>query len=292
MSTSRRLEWVRVVLAGVGAAVVPILVLVGVLFVYGLTRQADSPSPAVFAPIAGAWVGPIGGFLATLAFAFWAASRSGESPLLRGLVVGVLAVVFDHIIGVLLGATFQPLWLLFYGGRVIAGLIGGWFGSTSMHLHRNVDVDCHPEILWRCLTDVEILKHWISQFVDETLDDPRHTGLGASSTIRMREGKRVVAYRSLVTTWEPERRLGIRLSGGSFAQGMDMDVLYVLSSGGSDRAILDYDVSVPLKGFLFKLMGPIIKLAAARNAKKDLSRLALLAPSVKPQSARKEMGEA
>jgi hypothetical protein len=46
-----------------------------------------------FAPTAGAWIGPIGGFLATLAFAFWAARRAGERPICHGAALGVLSVL-------------------------------------------------------------------------------------------------------------------------------------------------------------------------------------------------------
>jgi carbon monoxide dehydrogenase subunit G len=148
-----------------------------------------------------------------------------------------------------------------------------------MHIHRRIEVDCRPEQLWRCLTDVALLKQWVSNLVDETPDDPKRNRLGALSTIQMREGTKVVAYRSVVTAWEPERRLAIRLSGGSFAKGMAMDVQYVLSRPNGIRTLLDYDATVSLKGLFFTLLGPIIFLASATNARKDLANLKTLADS-------------
>jgi carbon monoxide dehydrogenase subunit G len=150
-----------------------------------------------------------------------------------------------------------------------------------MHIHRRIEVDCRPEQLWHCLIDAARLKQWVSHLVDEIPDEPARNGPGALSTIRMREGRKVVDYRSVVTAWEPERRLAIRLSGGSFAKGMEMDVVYVLSPADGATTVLDYDVTVPLKGLFFTLLGPIFLLAAVSNAKRDLAKLKILADSVR-----------
>jgi uncharacterized protein YndB with AHSA1/START domain len=268
-------------MGAVGSVVLPILVLVAVLCVYGMTRQPDSRTPTEFAPIAGAWVGPIVGFLATMAFAFWSAKRAGGRSLRVGATVGVLSALFDYIVGIfLLGAPVRTLDLLCYGFRIVAGLGGGWLGATLMHIHRRTEIACSPATLWLCLTDMELLKRWITQLVDETLDDPSRSGLGALSTVRIREGNKVVAYRCVVTAWEPARRLAIRLSGGLFAEGMEMDVTYDLSHADGATTILDYDVSVPLKGMLFRVMGPIIWLASAGSANRDMAKLQVLAQTM------------
>lgn len=280
MKTGRHIRWIRIVVAAVGAVIVPILVLVGILVVYGMTRRPDSPTPEAFAPMAGEWVGPIGGFLATILLAFWASRWPGDRPLAHGLVVGLLSAALDHVAGVLiLGAPFQTIYLLYYAGRVLAGLIGGWTAMTKMTLHRQVIVNCTAAQLWRCLTEVELLKQWISQLVDESLDDPKRTGLGALSTIQLREGARVVSYRSVVTEWEPQQRLGIRISGGSFAAGMTMAVSYDLTQFERDQTSLNYDVCVPLLG-KFRLLGPLIWMVSASNARRDLAKLKTLAPTL------------
>ncbi len=116
---------------------------------------------------------------------------------------------------------------------------------------------------------------------DETPEDPAKTeGVGAVSTMRLREGGKLVSYRCVVTAWEPRRRLAVRLSGGSFAPGMEMDVVYELSNDEMARTTLDYDVQVPLVGLFYKLLAPLIWLMAASNAKKDLAKLCALAPTV------------
>lgn len=150
-----------------------------------------------------------------------------------------------------------------------------------MQFHRQIRVDCTPEALWRCLTEVELLKNWVSNLVDETPNDPTRTqGVGVKSTMKMREGKKIVAYQSEVTEWAPKRRLAIRLSGGSFTKDLVVDVAYELSQDNINTTLLDYDVTVPVRGFWFKLLGPLVRMIAYFAAKKDLSRLQALAPTI------------
>ena len=71
------------------------LALFAVVLVYSFTRNADSPTPEAFAPMAGNWVGPIGGFLATLFFARWAARRASNLPVAHGVAIGVGTALLD-----------------------------------------------------------------------------------------------------------------------------------------------------------------------------------------------------
>jgi carbon monoxide dehydrogenase subunit G len=149
-----------------------------------------------------------------------------------------------------------------------------------MHIHRQLAIACPPRSVWRCLTEFELQKEWITQLVDETPDQPNApVGIGSASNMRLREGGKTVTYRCVVTKWQPERKLGICLSGGSFAAGMNMHVVYDLKPTELGTT-LDYDVQVPLKGLFFKLMAPLIWIAAASNAKKDLTKLKSLAPTI------------
>jgi hypothetical protein len=128
MSTGTRLSWGRIVLAVVAAEALPILALVAVVMVYGMARDVNSPTPEEFAPIAGKWVGPIGGFLATLVLSRWGARRAASRPLAHGLAIGVGTALLDLVLGIALGggAAIGPLFLVSNGGRVTAGLLGGW----------------------------------------------------------------------------------------------------------------------------------------------------------------------
>ena len=133
MGERARFNWVRVVVAVIAAEVLPILLLVLVVFVYGLVRRAESLPPEKFAPVAGMWVGPIGGFVAVLLFGLWAAKRASHGPILHGLAVGVGAAVLDVGLSIMLGGggPLHPVLFWSNGGRVLAGLLGGWLASRA-----------------------------------------------------------------------------------------------------------------------------------------------------------------
>ena len=142
-----------------------------------------------------------------------------------------------------------------------------------MEIRRAIEIDCTPAALWPCLTKPEILKEWVPGFVDEVPEDPAVTsGVGAASIMRLREGSRVSTYRSVVTRWEPERAVEIRLTGGSFRSDMHMDVGYDVTPTARGCR-LDYRAACAMKG-LFLLVAPVFWLAGRANATKALARLA------------------
>ncbi len=149
-----------------------------------------------------------------------------------------------------------------------------------MHIHRRVIIECKQKGLWRCLTEPELIRQWVTNMVDEIPDEGARPGLGAKSTIRMREGTKIVNFRCVVTEWKPEYRLGIRFTGGSLGPSLEMDVTYELSRGEDTGTALDFDVDLPLHGFVYKLLAPLIWLGAVNNTKKDLAKLAELAPTI------------
>jgi hypothetical protein len=132
MAGSERFRWGRIVLAVLAAEALPILLLVAIVVVYSAIRPAGLRSPEEFAPLAGNWVGPIGGFLATLLFAWWAARRAPQRQLAHGAAVGVLTAVLDFSLGMLLGGggAITPVFFLSNAGRIIAGILGGWLAGS------------------------------------------------------------------------------------------------------------------------------------------------------------------
>jgi len=128
-----RFSKMRVVVAIVLAEALPIVLLVAIVFAYGAVRQKDSLSPAEFAPLAGNWVGPIGGFLATLLFAWWAARSVPKQRLAHGTIVGVGTAVLDLGLGMLLGgaAAIRPIFFVSNAGRILAGVLGGWLATRG-----------------------------------------------------------------------------------------------------------------------------------------------------------------
>ena len=139
-----------------------------------------------------------------------------------------------------------------------------------------VHIACTPARLWTCLTDPATLKQWIEDLVDDTPEDPAKTsGVGVVSTMRLREGGKIQSYRCVVTAWEPERRVALQMTGGSFGPGMAMDIDYRITPE-AQGCRLDYAVEVPLKG-MFILIAPMIWLFSRINAHKALGKLAKVA---------------
>ena len=137
-------------------------------------------------------------------------------------------------------------------------------------------IDATPAVLWRCLTEPDLLKEWVPGYVDETPEDPARTrGVGVASTMRLREGSRISTYRCVVMRWEPERAVAIRLTGGAFAKDMHMDVDYEITP--LERGCrVDYRVQCAMKG-LYILLAPVIWLVSRGNATKALTTLARVA---------------
>jgi carbon monoxide dehydrogenase subunit G len=149
-----------------------------------------------------------------------------------------------------------------------------------MRVQKTIQIACTPDQLWPYLTEPALIPRWIEDLVDDTPDDPaKTTGVGVASTMRMREGGKISAYRSVMTAWDAPRHLALRLTGGSFAEGMAMDIDYRVTPEGAGCR-LDQVVVIPLKG-VFVLMAPLIWLGSRANARKTLGKLAEIAAAKK-----------
>jgi hypothetical protein len=131
MASTRAKTFFSVAIAALYAEILPIVALFVVVFVYGIFRSPESMSPPEFAPLAGAWVGPIGGFLATMFFAWRLAKHQLNRNVQMGLCVGVATAALDIVVAFLLvgSSAIQPLILLSNCGRIIAGGLGGWLAG-------------------------------------------------------------------------------------------------------------------------------------------------------------------
>jgi hypothetical protein len=109
----------RLAFAGLAAEAIPILLLIGMVALFG---PREPVAAQAYAEKMGRWVGPIAGTLACLAGARWA---SRDRPLFQGATVGLIAAAIDIALLVVSGAAFQWLFVLSNLGRVLAGLAGG-----------------------------------------------------------------------------------------------------------------------------------------------------------------------
>jgi hypothetical protein len=133
MTNNAKFHWVRVVLGILAAEALPILLLILVVVVYGVTAAEGSRSPEEFAPLAGNWVGPIGGFFATMFFAWWAARGAGSKQFAHGVAVGVGTALLDFSIGISAGGGegAATVLILSNAGRIVAGVIGGRLATAG-----------------------------------------------------------------------------------------------------------------------------------------------------------------
>ena len=131
--TAPRIRWRRVLVAVILAEATPILLLFGIVTAYAFVRSEDSLSPEQFAPLAGNWVGPIGGFICTLLMARWAVRATDSWRLLHGVGVGVGAALLDLALALgMVGTTaVSPLLICSLSGRIVAGVLAGVYASKK-----------------------------------------------------------------------------------------------------------------------------------------------------------------
>ena len=135
MENTAKFQWIRVLVAIIIAESLPILILVAIVAVYGAVSdqtQPDSITPEEFAPIAGNWVGPIGGFVATMLLSWWAARVIPARALSHGLAVGAGTALLDLSLGLSMGGgAMLALLILSNCGRIVAGSLGGFVASLQ-----------------------------------------------------------------------------------------------------------------------------------------------------------------
>jgi hypothetical protein len=119
-----KLRWVRAILAGIGAEVLTILVIVLAVSIY---RAGGHTADDVerFGGQAGLVIGPAGGALFTFVMALWALRGVSGRYLAHGLLVAVGAIAL-HLVGVSAApGGFRPIYLGADAAKLAAGLIAG-----------------------------------------------------------------------------------------------------------------------------------------------------------------------
>ena len=127
------IRWLRLVIAAVVAEIIPIVLLVALVAIFG---PGDAAEAEAYAARLGRWVGPIGGGLATFLLAFWVVRPLAAGHVLHGFLLGVLVAVIDA--GLLVGGStvFEWLFVISGAGRIVAGTLGGYLAHL-MHASRS-----------------------------------------------------------------------------------------------------------------------------------------------------------
>jgi hypothetical protein len=114
----------RFALGVLGAEAVPVLGLVVAMFFVGneLGRQPDQATAEAW----GAWIGPIGGLVAS-GFVGRILARSSNRPIHAGIAFGIALAVFDLSLTLLAtqGSPFKLLYVISALARLAGGALGG-----------------------------------------------------------------------------------------------------------------------------------------------------------------------
>ena len=125
-------------------------------------------------------------------------------------------------------------------------------------------------VVWSFLDDDTKLPLWMPEVVDisypegQKCEDP----VGAAFRQTLKEGGREKTYDGLVTAYEPERLLGVRLTDGRFG----VDVRYALSPSAQGTR-LDYAADLVLQSRLARILGVLFKPLTISILKRQMANL-------------------
>jgi hypothetical protein len=122
------LRWGRLVQGAVAAELIPILLLITLVAVFGPPDQAQAQA---YAARLGQWVGPLAGALMCFLAAWWVTASPRAADIRHGLVLGTFAALLDVTLLVASGSAFQWLFVFSNLGRVLAGALGGAVGART-----------------------------------------------------------------------------------------------------------------------------------------------------------------
>ena len=122
------LKWGRLVSGVIVAELVPILLLVALVALFGPSEQSQAE---VFAARLGRWVGPIGGITMTFLAALWVARPMRGFGLQHGVVLGCLVAVLDISLLFAAATAFEWIFAVSNVGRILAGTAGGALADRS-----------------------------------------------------------------------------------------------------------------------------------------------------------------
>jgi hypothetical protein len=117
-------------IAGVlGAELAPILMLVFAMFIVG-TSMGGRPSQET-AERYGAWIGPIGGAIATAVIAALLARRAAR-PIPFGVIFGASVALLDIALILSQRPPFRVVFVISALGRLAGGVAGAWMFARSV----------------------------------------------------------------------------------------------------------------------------------------------------------------
>ena len=121
----------RVTIAATLAQLIPLVILVAIITVYGYLAAPGQTQEIyeAFVKRAGKFTGPVAGTLATLGMAFWAARKQTNAWVLHGTLTGILVVILDLAIYASQPQNFDLTFGLGLPAKLLAGVLGGYLAK-------------------------------------------------------------------------------------------------------------------------------------------------------------------
>jgi hypothetical protein len=123
-----KIRWIRIITGAILAEVAAILVLICIVALFGPKDQAQAQA---YAERHGQWVGPLAGLVFSFLGALWVNRGLTSGHLLHGFLFGLVYALVD--VGLLVAAQAPFMWLFVAsdGGKVLAGVAGGFIAARS-----------------------------------------------------------------------------------------------------------------------------------------------------------------
>ena len=143
---------------------------------------------------------------------------------------------------------------------------------------RRVEIAAPVATVWRHLDDDQKIKAWMPEVVDIRYPQGRNAAapVGTKFVQSIKEGGRIKDYDGVVTAYDRERLLGIRLGDNKH---FHVDVTYRLEAQGAGNTALHYECRTTTHSWLARLMLPIGRSLMKRTLDRYLSRLKQLCES-------------
>ena len=137
---------------------------------------------------------------------------------------------------------------------------------------RRVEIAAPVATVWSYLDDDQKIKAWMSEVVGIRYPQGKNTTAPVGTTFvqSIKESGRVKDYDGVVTAYDRDRLLGIRLGDGKH---FHVDVTYRLDPIDASRTLLHYECQTTTLSWLARLIMPIGRPMMKRMLDRYLSRL-------------------
>ena len=123
-----KIRWIKLIAGPIAAEILAILILVALVAIFGPRDQAQAQA---YAEKLGQWVGPLAGIVLSFLGALWVSRGLTSGHLLHGTLFGLLYAILDAAIIVAAQAPFAWIFVASDGGKLLAGIAGGWVAAAK-----------------------------------------------------------------------------------------------------------------------------------------------------------------